>query len=66
MNATSNDTWEAWAKAATHPADAPSKPEALDGIMVLDLSRANIGGDDVLIHPERVRRGGYSRRATGG
>jgi crotonobetainyl-CoA:carnitine CoA-transferase CaiB-like acyl-CoA transferase len=37
-------TWEEWAKSATDPAQATSKPEALDGLVVLDLSRANIGG----------------------
>ena len=44
MNATSDIAWEAWAKAATDPAVAPLKPEALDGVLVLDLSHANIGG----------------------
>src|SRR2546423_589721 len=36
--------WEEWARAMTDPAAAGSKPEALDGLVVLDLSRGNIGG----------------------
>src|SRR5437660_10463842 len=40
----SGSTWEEWAQAATDPREARCKPEALDGVVVLDLSRGNIGG----------------------
>jgi crotonobetainyl-CoA:carnitine CoA-transferase CaiB-like acyl-CoA transferase len=37
-------TWAEWAQAATDPAGAIAKPEALAGLVVLDLSHANMGG----------------------
>ena len=44
MIGTCDTTWEDWARAATDPALATSRPEALQRLVVLDLSRANIGG----------------------
>ena len=36
--------WEAWAERHTDPADVRKKDEALDGTIVLDLSRGNFAG----------------------
>ena len=36
--------WALWAKAATDPARATEKPEALEGIQVLDCSNGNLAG----------------------
>jgi crotonobetainyl-CoA:carnitine CoA-transferase CaiB-like acyl-CoA transferase len=37
-------TWFKWAEEATHPGKAARKPEALDDLLVLDVSQAHIGG----------------------
>ena len=44
MTDRSDVQWEDWVRAATDPDLAIGKPEALSGLTVLDLSRANIGG----------------------
>ncbi|HLZ24098.1 MAG TPA: CoA transferase [Ktedonobacterales bacterium] len=44
MTTTPDTTWENWAQTATDPLNAMGKPEALDGVVVMDLSRGNIGG----------------------
>jgi len=36
--------WSEWVRVRTAPDDAGTKPEALDHLRVLDLSRANVGG----------------------
>ena len=37
-------SWFKWAEEATHPGQAAKKPEALDDLLVLDVSHAHIGG----------------------
>ena len=41
---TSEMSWFEWAQEKTDPAKAAPKPEALDGLLVLDVSFGNIGG----------------------
>jgi crotonobetainyl-CoA:carnitine CoA-transferase CaiB-like acyl-CoA transferase len=36
--------WSEWVRARTQPADVAARPEALDHLRVLDLSRAHFGG----------------------
>ena len=44
MNHSEDMGWYDWAKARTLPGMAPAKPEALENLVVLDISYGNIGG----------------------
>lgn len=44
MNHSEYMGWYDWAKARTLPGMAPAKPEALENLVVLDISYGNIGG----------------------
>ena len=37
-------SWYDWAKQQTDPEKASQKPEALDDLLVLDVSYGNVGG----------------------
>jgi crotonobetainyl-CoA:carnitine CoA-transferase CaiB-like acyl-CoA transferase len=44
MGGTEEKPWYDWARERTDPNDAPQKPEALDDLLVLDVSYGSVGG----------------------
>jgi crotonobetainyl-CoA:carnitine CoA-transferase CaiB-like acyl-CoA transferase len=44
MNDVEEKSWYDWAKEQTDPTMAPEKPEALDNLLILDVSYGSIGG----------------------